>query len=98
MGENDAYLSGAVEALESFGIRTAADLLSRRMLDGPQHLGAEWLAKRLESEDDDYRVAGDGKPSYRRLEKPVQWGSRSSLEASGSNAHNYSGMTQYGGV
>jgi hypothetical protein len=95
---NDAYLSGASDALQAFGIRTAADHLTRRMPDGPSHLGAEWLSKRLRQETEDYTRIPGSRASYRKLEKPSQWGNPTSLEASGSNAQNYSGMSPYGGV
>lgn len=98
MSSNDAYLTGASDALDTFGIRTAADHMTRRMPDGPSHLGAEWLAKRLTGEKDEYSHVVGSRQSYKKLEKPTRWGEPASLESSGSNAHNYSGMTPYGGV
>lgn len=98
MKDNDAYSKGAEEALDTFGIRLAADHLTRRMPDGPAHLGAEWLAKRLGNEKDEYSHIIGSRQSYKKLEKPTQWGNTTSLESSGSNARNYSGMTPYGGV
>ena len=98
MNDNNAYQSGVSDALDTFGIRTAADQWTRRMPEGPSHLGAEWLSKRLSKEVEDHPQEVGARQSYRKLEKPTQWGNPSSLEASGSNAHNYSGMNQYGGV
>lgn len=68
------------------------------MPDGPGHLGAEWLSKKLRADKDQYTSVVGSRPSHRKLEKPTGWGSPGSLEGSSSNAHNYSGMSQYGGV
>lgn len=94
---SDAYVEGVQSALDSFGIRIASAHLSRRMPDGPEHLGAEWLSRTL-SRDRDVTPHSGSAASYRKLEKPVLWGSRASLEASGAPGHDYSGMTPYGGV
>lgn len=93
-----AYLAGAADALESFGIRLASDAMSRSMPDGPHHLGAEWLAKELRKDKEEYSGVIGSRSSHRKLEKPSTWGNPTSLEGSGSNSHNYSGMGQYGGV
>jgi hypothetical protein len=91
------YVEGVQAALDSFGIRTASDLMDRRMPDGPEHLGAEWLARQL-SQQDDKRARVGTQMSYRPLEKPPLWGPRASLEGTGAAGHDYSGMTPYGGV
>lgn len=93
-----AYLKGAAEALDSFGIRVASDSTHQRMPDGPEHLGAEWLSRQLRQDNEDYTTTVGSRPSHRKLEKPTTWGSPSSLEGSGANAHNHAGAGVYGGV
>lgn len=90
-----AYNQGVQAALDSFGVRVAA--LQQRMPDGPEHLGAEWLSRALSQEPGERPHSG-ATQSYRKLEKPVLWGTRASLESTGAVGHNYSGMTPYGGV
>jgi hypothetical protein len=68
-----AYTDGATDALESFGIRVAADLMSRQMPEGPGNLGAEWLARTLSSQADEYKTRPNER-SPRKLERPVRWG------------------------
>lgn len=92
-----AYEAGARDALNSFGVRVAADMMSQRMPDGPEHLGAEWLSRRLGREKEHHDIVGD-KPSHRKLERPPQWGPPASYESSGSNERNYAGVGTYGGV
>lgn len=94
----DAYSSGATAALDTYGIRTAADLMGTRMPDGPESVGAEWLSKRLRGDNEDHTHVVGSRPSHRKLERPASWGGPSSLESAGSNMHNYSGIGQYGGV
>lgn len=89
-----AYAEGVQAALDSFGVRVAEELMSRRMPDGPQHLGAEWLSRAITRQHEEPSAVGT-KPSYRPLERPPQWGPRASLEASNANAR--TGLS-YGGV
>lgn len=98
MSAPSPYWKGASDALESFGIRVASDSLSRSMPDGPQHLGAEWLSRRLRADKEDYSTVHGSRSSHRKLEKPTGWGPAASLEGSSANGHNYSGMGAYGGV
>jgi hypothetical protein len=93
----DAYVGGSRAALTQFNVRLAFDAATQRMPDGPEHLGAEWLAKKLSDPEEPRRVIGSA-PSYRKLEKPPMWGPRASLESSTANARNYSGVGAYGGV
>lgn len=94
---SDAYSNGSRAALSAFNVRLAFDHDTQRMPDGPEHLGAEWLARRLSDSDEQKSVVGSA-PSYRKLEKPPMWGARASLESSTANARNYSGIGAYGGV
>lgn len=77
-----AYSAGMTDALEHFGVRVASDLMSRRMPDGPEHLGAEQLARLLSAQDDSYKV----NPASRakKLNRPVHWGPKTSV---GDNYH-----------
>jgi hypothetical protein len=94
---SDAYSDGSHAALAAFNVRLAFDAAARRMPDGPEHLGAEWLAKKLSDPEEPRSVVGSA-PAYRKLEKPPMWGPRASLESSTANARNYSGIGAYGGV
>ena len=68
------------------------------MPDGPHHLGAEWLTRKLRNDKEEYSQIVGSKPSHRKLEKPTSWGSAGSLEGGSANMHNNSGMGPYGGV
>ncbi len=94
----EAYATGVEEALGSFGIRLASDLIGRRMPDGPEHLGAEWLTKALARERDEYRRPVGNKPSHRPRERAPQWGPNTSMEASSTATGDTSSMSPYGGV
>lgn len=94
---SDAYSNGSRAALSAFNVRVASHNAAHRMPEGPSHLGAEWLARRLSGSDEDTPIIGSA-PSYRKLEKPPMWGPRASLESSTANARNYSGVGAYGGV
>lgn len=92
-----SYAEGASAALRAYNVRVAAYQEHTRMPDGPEHLGAEWLARQLSSVDD-APARTQKTPAYRKLEKPPIWGPRASLESSTANARNYSGIGAYGGV
>jgi hypothetical protein len=72
-----AYNAGMSDALEHFGVRMASDLMFRRMPDGPEHLGAEWLARQLSSQNDSYKVNPVGRA--KRQNHPVHWGPKTSV-------------------
>lgn len=73
-----AYHAGVSDALESFGVRVASDLMRSRMPTGPEHLGAEWLAKTLSAESDEFKSRSSER-SPRKLERPVHWGPKSHM-------------------
>ena len=92
-----SYEEGMVDAYDAFGIRVAGDLARNRMPEGPQHLGAERLAKMLGGQQDNFSI-GDKKPR-RNLERPVRFGEPTSLEGAGvSSVAGLPGAGAYGGV
>lgn len=92
-----AYDEGMADALDLFGVRLASELARRRMPEGPQHLGAERLAKMLGTQKDDFSF-GDKKPR-RNLERPVRFGEPTSLEGAGvSSVTGLPAVGPYGGV
>lgn len=94
---NDAYVTGARDALSAFNVRLAFDVAVNQVPEGAERHGATWLAQELDALDDPRDVVGRTR-SYARLEKPSIWGPRASLESSTTNARNYSGIGAYGGV
>lgn len=91
-----AYDSGAQAALQHFGVRTASDLMSRRMPDGPEHLGAERLARTL-AKLDVAPVRPEEERKTRRLERPTRWSNPSSVEG-GEQRDSGMGLGAYGGI
>jgi hypothetical protein len=93
------YAQGADDALQAFGVRTAAfGQTHQRMPEGPMHLGAERLARALTAEGEKENWAhGNGKmPS--RLERNTRWGPKVSLENSSQIAQAPTGLGHYAGV
>ena len=72
-----AYNAGAADALEHFGVRVASDFMSRRIPEGPSHLGAEQLARMLSAQDDSYKANPAGRT--KKLNRPVHWGPKTSV-------------------
>lgn len=93
------YAQGADDALQAFGVRTAAfGQTHNKMPEGPMHIGAERLARALTADGagEHWSMLGSAMPH--KLERNTRWGPKSSLENSSQIAQSPTGLGQYAGV